>query len=614
MSGTGDYSDYRSDFTQEAAPPHGEHLPPLPFEDWLRSLEQAEDEDVVFGLLRGEAPPRSKIDRQQARGRLVEILERKFDQLDSRTSAAKTADAWLSEGNGDEGSGLQGQEFVLEHTQPWGEPVDAADVLDEVAATFESYLYTTRENLTVLSLFTVYTHCFDVFGVSPILDVSSPTKRCGKSTAVVVLRHLCVKALLSGNITPAALFRSVEAWKPTLVIDEADTFLKMADELRGILNAGHTRDTAFTVRAEGDSNEPRMFSTWAPKVVAAIGRLPDTIEDRAIRVVLARKPTRVQKADAFDSSAVRATCEPIRRRLARFVTDNLDEIAANKVERPNGLNDRAWNNWKPLFMIAKAVGGDWPERCLEAALALDGREDADDEDAGTRLLRHTWEAMGSPTELGARISTSDLMDRLIERDDALWAKWWAANASESTRRKVVASSIAYKLKPFGVEPTQLKIHGAKVRGYEYDEPFSTACATYLNVDGTDGTDGTTRMDPTGRSVPGSVPVPTDSGGGDGTGTGKSPEVGTEEPASKARGTEVPTGTDLFGGPRAYVPRLGEDGFAALLLERYRAGHLTRREVADRVALHESVREAAASFDLPFGIAHEADDEDDLPFP
>ena len=160
-----------------------------------------------------------------------------------------------------------------------------------------------------LALWTAYSHVFDCFGVSPILDFSSPTKRCGKSSAVVVPRHLCRAPLLSGNITPAALFRAVEAWKPTLLIDEADTFAKMNDELRGILNAGHTRDTAFVVRAEGDSNEPRLFSTWAPKLVAAIGRLPDTIEDRSIRIVLTRKPVERQEAGRVRPRAVRRDCE-----------------------------------------------------------------------------------------------------------------------------------------------------------------------------------------------------------------------------------------------------------------------------------------------------------------
>src|SRR4029453_13517885 len=99
--------------------------------------------------------------------------------------------------------------------------------------------------------------------------------------------------------TPAALFRAIEAGKPTLLIDEADTFAKMADELRGILNAGHTRDTAYVVRSGGHARGPRLFFTGAPKVVAAIGHLPDTIQDRSIRIVLVRKPSGVRKRDAF---------------------------------------------------------------------------------------------------------------------------------------------------------------------------------------------------------------------------------------------------------------------------------------------------------------------------
>src|SRR5213593_2916380 len=36
--------------------------------------------------------------------------------------------------------------------------------------------------------------------------------------------------------------------RPTLLIDEADTFLQGNDELRGILNSGYSRKTAYVVR------------------------------------------------------------------------------------------------------------------------------------------------------------------------------------------------------------------------------------------------------------------------------------------------------------------------------------------------------------------------------
>lgn len=140
-----------------------------------------------------------------------------------------------------------------------------------------------------------------------------------------------------------------------LLVDEADSFLSMTDDLRGILNAGHTQVTAFVVRAEGAAKEPRMFSTFAPKAVAAIGRLPDTIEDRSIRVVLARKPKGVKTEDAFDGEAVAARCAPVRLQLARFALDHADEIKAALLGRPDGLGDRAWNNWRPLLAIREAA-------------------------------------------------------------------------------------------------------------------------------------------------------------------------------------------------------------------------------------------------------------------
>ena len=86
---------------------------------------------------------------------------------------------------------------------------------------------------------------------------------------------------------------------PTLLIDEADTFLKENDELRGILNTGHRRGGQVT-RTVGDDHEPRQFSTWAPAVIAMIGRLPDTLNDRSVVISLRRrKPS--EKVESFRS-------------------------------------------------------------------------------------------------------------------------------------------------------------------------------------------------------------------------------------------------------------------------------------------------------------------------
>jgi putative DNA primase/helicase len=86
---------------------------------------------------------------------------------------------------------------------------------------------------------------------------------------------------------------------PTLLIDEADTFLKDNDELRGVLNTGHRRGGQVT-RTVGDDLEPRQFTTWSPAAIAMIGRLPDTLDDRAIAIRLRRRKA-TEKVRAFRS-------------------------------------------------------------------------------------------------------------------------------------------------------------------------------------------------------------------------------------------------------------------------------------------------------------------------
>jgi Protein of unknown function (DUF3631) len=84
--------------------------------------------------------------------------------------------------------------------------------------------------------------------------------------------------MLTSNVTAAVVFRAIDRDRPTLLMDEADTYFeKRGDEFRGIPNSGHTRDAAVVWRTVGDQFNPKPFSTWAPLAVAKIGKLPDTI-------------------------------------------------------------------------------------------------------------------------------------------------------------------------------------------------------------------------------------------------------------------------------------------------------------------------------------------------
>jgi len=126
--------------------------------------------------------------------------------------------------------------------------------------------------------------------VAPILALCSPLKRCGKTTTEELTAALAKRPLAAANISVATLYRTVEQFAPTLIVDEADTFLLYNLALRGVINSGHTRATAFVIRTAG--HEPRLFSTWGARMIALIGRLPATLEDRAIVLPLAPARTR----------------------------------------------------------------------------------------------------------------------------------------------------------------------------------------------------------------------------------------------------------------------------------------------------------------------------------
>jgi hypothetical protein len=163
---------------------------------------------------------------------------------------------------------LQGRALLFADPDPWPEPIEGPEILAAVAHVFARFLALPEGAADGLALWVLHAHAIAASSISPILAVVSPQKRCGKSTLLDLLGALVPRRLFASSITAAALFRAVEKYRPTLLVDEADTFLARNDELRGVLNAGHTSSTALVVRTVGDEHEPRSFSTFCPKAVA----------------------------------------------------------------------------------------------------------------------------------------------------------------------------------------------------------------------------------------------------------------------------------------------------------------------------------------------------------
>jgi putative DNA primase/helicase len=351
--------------------------------------------------------------------------------------------------------------------EPAGEAVDGIALLDDIKKVFACYIVLPKGASEALALWVLHAWTMDAGDVSPFLALVSPTKRCGKTNTLIVLYYLTPRSELASNISASALFRYIEEVQPTLLIDEADSFLKDNEEMRGILNSGHTKTAAHVIRnvEVNGEHKPRRFSTWSPKAIATIQALADTLEDRAIVLQLQRKARtanvdRLRRRDN-DEFAL------LRRQAARWAADNFSKLTDPEPDIPVALNDRAADNWRPLLAIADLAGGTWPRRAREAACLLSG-EGQDSTSVNVELLADIRLAFREADVL----RSADLVAKLVEDPERPWATWRHG-------KPLTQKQLAGVLRPFGIISETVSIPGlADAKGYKRVR-FEHAWEVYL---------------------------------------------------------------------------------------------------------------------------------------
>jgi len=375
---------------------------------------------------------------------------------------------------------LQGEALALEDPEPWPDPVDGNELLFLITQVLTRFLVLPTGTLVIVPLWVLGAHSIEAFFVFAYLAVTSPVMRCGKSTLLLLLSALCPRAMLASNLTPAATFRVIDRHRPTLLIDEADTFLDHYPQLRGVLNAGHARLTAWVWRIVGDDHEARRFNVFCAKAIAKIGRLTPTLADRSIEVRMRRK------APSEDVERLRldrlSEFETILRKAARWALDNRDALRRADPEVPPELGDREADNFRPLFAIADEVGGSWPEKAREAAVCLCAKLDEDTTEEGVKLLADIRDVFDE--KRAERLATGELLYELAEQD-----RQWKEHSNGNSLTNI---QLARLLRPFEIRP---KDHwfpniipgkgGGKVfKGYERVD-FEDAWRRYLPTEPVD---------------------------------------------------------------------------------------------------------------------------------
>lgn len=428
----------------------GEHQPGEP--DALAADSDAQQADEAKTIKRLAAL--SPIDYDRRRKAEAEALGIRPATLDKQVGLAR---------KDNESAGLE-----FDDVDPWPHPVNPAELLHGVSAVVRRFIVCQQETADAVALWAAMTWLMDVVQIAPLAVITAPEKRCGKSQLLFLLGKLSYRPLTASNITPAALFRSIDAWKPTLLVDEADAFMRENEELRGLLNCGHTRDSAYIIRTVGEDFTPTRFNVWGAKALAGIGHLADTLMDRAVTLELRRKlpheevdRLRYAEPGLFDDLAAK---------LSRFAEDHRESVRRARPALPASLNDRAQDNWEPLLAIADVAGETWPDLARRAALKLAG-VDSPTMSTGTELLADIQEVFEHKRV--SKISTADLITALCDDDEKSWATY-------NRGRPVNPRQIARRLGDFGIKSKNIRIGYGQAKGFDIEQ-FQEAFARYLPI-------------------------------------------------------------------------------------------------------------------------------------
>lgn len=155
------------------------------------------------------------------------------------------------------------------------------DLTEDIAAFIRRYLEVSEHFERIASYYILLTWVYDAFKELPYLRFQGDYGT-GKTRALLTVGSLCYKAFFaSGASTVSPIFHILDAFRGTLIFDEADfRFSDEKAEVVKILNNGNVDGLPVlrTIQNRQREFNPQAFKVFGPKIVAMRGGY----EDRAL--------------------------------------------------------------------------------------------------------------------------------------------------------------------------------------------------------------------------------------------------------------------------------------------------------------------------------------------
>jgi len=167
--------------------------------------------------------------------------------------------------------------------------LDITRLATEIDAFIKSYLEMPLDSdYLILSMWIFHTYLIEKYNTTPILYFYG-VKETGKSRAGEVLSELAFRAQRLTSLTEATLFRSVELFKPALIIDEIKLLGKggnqgLADLIKTTYKRG-LKVSRINLNKYGE-DQIEYYDTFTPLVICTTESIPDIIESRCILFIM----------------------------------------------------------------------------------------------------------------------------------------------------------------------------------------------------------------------------------------------------------------------------------------------------------------------------------------
>jgi len=354
---------------------------------------------------------------------------------------------------------------IVDDIEAYEYEVDAIELFNEVREVINDYLVLPKHADIILTLWVGFSHAYKAFAHCPRLIITSAEAECGKTMVLDVLETLTQRPVRADNITSAVFFRLVDRYKPTLFIDEYDTFIRQDENLRNVLNSGF-KQSGKSWRCVGDNHDLKSFNTHAPLVLGGIGKLHDTVMTRSHIIKMQRALSNEIKKD-FDSTCLereKILCS----KLVRWSKDNFDHLKDSKPTMPVDFKNRQRDKWRPLVAVAEIVGGEWPALAFEAVAVNAGPRSLTIKELLLKDIKRLFEKSHT-----GRLKTKEVLDELHAMDTRSWAEWGR------DKKPMTPNALSGMLGAFDIKPKLIRFSEDEVaRGYELSS-FKEAFRRYL---------------------------------------------------------------------------------------------------------------------------------------